>query len=816
LREKGMSPPSVSKKPNQLPLEPPSEYGLINVTWRGDNLVLVERTEHGVVIRQRRAEYSCFLKAADVDAKVAQKIRSHPMVTGYKDEGDWKRVYFRDQRVRESLCLALDRDGLQTYEGDVNPVRRYMTDNVPKLAIPRVCQLDIETDSRVPIRKAAEGNARILCWTVVCSKTGATKVGVLEEDTDVAERALLLRLYSVLESFDLVTAWNGDKFDFQVIRERARRRRINVNFDRWLWLDQMELFIRMNTGAAESGEEKQSFALQAIATAVLGEGKDDFDSSKTWEAWAAGGDQRIRLVRYCVKDTVLLRKLEEKTGFIGLLQTLAETCNVFPDSKGVNPTVQAEGFLLKLASSRNYRFPSNFHRGYSEQFKGAYVMEPRAVGIVKGVHVGDFASLYPSIIVTWNMSPETLVTGDEAADLEVVAAHGGPIEQAYSWAPITGRFFRTDEVGILPLAVLEVVGLRKYWNDLKATFPPGSEDWVRANRKAAAYKIAANSFYGIVGSPMSRFFNRAVAEAVTQAGAWLIHETIAAAEERYGMQAIYGDTDSLFIAGCTETHFEVFVEWANKELYPEKLTALGCKRNLIKLAYEKEFERVIFCSAKKYIGRYAHYKGTRANASSKPEIKGLEYKRGDSIRLARQFQGEVIDLLVGMTEGGVEDPEVFAEVTQRWQDRVLRGELELDDVVISKRLNKDLREYARKRKADGTWGKQLPHVELARQLHEQGDDVSEGTKISYFLFDASKRGDTVFRTAAEWNGECDRFEVWEKLTWPPTQRLLSAAFPEVDWTRFSKVRPKAPRVTKPRKGKAKGGGDAEAPQDTAA
>lgn len=741
-------------------------------------------------MRERRAEYSCFIRN-DLDDKTKRLIRNHKAVLGFKEEGDWCRILWRDSRVREQLCKALEADGVQTYEGDVNPVRRYMTDNDVVHARPRLAYLDFETDSRVSPRLAAEGHARVLSWAVVSHDTDEVWEGVLTEDTDVAERALLQQLVAVLENFDQVAAWNGDRFDFPVFRHRTVKRRIQVNYDRWLWLDQMDLFIRMNTMAAESGEEKASFALGAIASALLGEGKDDFDASKTYEAWAAGGEERARMQRYNVKDTTLLKRIELKTGYIGLLQTLAETCNVFADSKGVNPTIQAEGFLLRLARDQGYRFPSNFHRGYSDKFKGAYVMEPQASGIVKNVHVGDFASLYPTIIVTWNMSPETLVDGEEHEDLALVHAQGhAPLEDSYSIAPLTERFFRTDKVGILPHAVSEVMRLRKYWNDLKATFPPGSDEWVNANRKSSAYKIAANSFYGVIGSPMSRFFSRHVAESVTQAGAWLIQETIKAAEKR-GMVAIYGDTDSLFIAGCTRTEFEVFVEWCNEDFYPVLLRDAGCKKNLIKLAYEKEFERVIFTAAKKYCGRYAHFKGTLADATSKPEVKGLEYKRGDSIRLARQFQAEVVDLLVGSVNGGVEDPGVFEQVVSRWQNHVLSGDLELADVVISKRLNKKLSEYSRKRKKDGGWAKQLPHIELARKLSERGEDMSEGTKVSYFVFDAANKGDVEYRTAEEWDGTCDRFEVWEKLVWPPTMRLLEAAFPGYGWDKmYGTVRPR--------------------------
>ena len=773
----------------------PSAHGLLNVTWQGNNIVIVERTEEGgILVRQRRAEYSCFIKN-DLDVQTVNVIRSNKACIGLLEEGEWLRVLWSGTREREQLCAVLEKDGIQTYEGDINPVRRFMADTKLPQATPRSCLLDIETDSRVPIRLAAEGGARILCWCIIDQITGEKKLGVLDENTDTSERALLQRMFKILEGYDQICAWSGDRFDFPAIRGRCEKRRIGVNFDRWLWLDQLEIFKRMNTMAAESGEEKASYALNAIATAILGVGKDDFDASKTWEAWEAGGDQRRIMVRYCVQDTDLLRQIEDKTGYIGLLQTIAETCNVFADTRGANPTIQAEGFLLELAMKQGYKFPSSFSRSFGDKYKGAYVMEPQRTGIIKNVHVGDFASLYPSIIVTWNMSPETIVTGQELIELEQAIELEAPVTNSYSYSPLTDKYFRTDKEGILPQAVKAVMGLRTHWSELKASLPPGTPEWVQADRKSSAYKMVANSFYGVVGSSMSRFYNRDVAESITQAGKWLILETIRVGEAK-GLESIYGDTDSLFIAGCTRSEFSSFVAYCNKDVYPEALKDLGCKENTIKLAYEKEFERIIFTAAKKYVGRYIHYKGTDADDNSKPEVKGLEYKRGDSNRLTRIFQAEVVDRLVGMINGGCEEVPVFQEIVNRWQTKIVIDPLELDDIMISKRMNMKLKEYVRKRKKDGSWAKQLPHIELARKLEEDGEYVAEGTKISYFIYDASDSTNKIYRLATDWDGTYDQYEMWEKFVWPPTLRLLAAAFPDAKWTDYSKVRPKVQRVSR--------------------
>lgn len=762
-------------------IRPTTDSGVLKVYETEDKIAIVERRGENVITRYAPAEHVTFFDLSDVPPKMLRALREDHRVTAVTEQGAFLRVALRTRDECFQVARDFEAAGWRTYEADVGPTRRWMVENNPRRARPRLGFVDLETDSRVPFSK--KETARTLCWALV-REDGSKVSDVLASDTDAAERRLYQSLWAALSDVDVVLAWNGDRFDFPVIDARTTKLKIASDKHRWLWLDQLEAFKRMNAMAAESGEEKTSFALNAIAQALGLGGKDAFDASKTWQAWAAGGEERDRLVRYCERDTDLLRLIEQKTGYVGLLNTLCELTHVFPDTRGLQPTNQAEGYLLRLAFERGVRFPSKLsRRRASDKYAGAYVMEPDADGILTGIHVADFASLYPSIIVTWNMSPETITSDKEGT----------------SDAPYTGHRFRVDEEGLLPSAVKDVMRLRKEWTAKKNALPPGSDAWVDANRKATAYKIAANSFYGVMGSENSRFFDRRVAESVSQAGKWLILLTIEEAERR-GMKAVYGDTDSVFVGNVGREEFAAFVEHCNTEVYPEALRARGCRENLIVLAYEKEFERVVFTSAKRYVGRYAHYKGTAADGSSKPEIKGLEYKRGDSIRLARRFQAEVIDLLVG---GGVtsdrrptceENPDVFLWLVQTWLDRILTDAVELSDVVQRKGLSRPLDDYSRRKKQDGEWSRQGPHIELAREMMRRGADVGEGSRVEFFCYDASdKKGGKEYRLASDWTGELDRYELWENQVWPPTARLLAAAFPRVDWAGFKRVRPKAPR-----------------------
>jgi len=775
-----------------------SKLELVNAYQSGNAIVLLSRDSSGRLVRQtERAEYVVYLDAAQVGEDFARDLSKSRFVKSFTREGKWIRLGWADRFIRDDMLFGRKGNdprpspfaerGIDTYEGDVHPVRRFIADHDVTIQKPRRGYFDLETDSRVPFSRKEE--MRILSWAFE-GADGVKRSAVLREDTHQAERDLLFEFFEVAGAYDQLLAWSGDGFDFPVLRARTEQRGLAVDLDRWLWLDHLLLFKKMNT-ASESGEEKQSMKLQNVAMALIGEGKDDFDASKTYEAWAAGGSARERMLRYNEKDTALLPKIEAKTGSAAVFDAIADVTNTFPETRSLQTTVQMDGYMLRKGLLSGMHFPTKRYRDSlhgDEKYEGAYVMQPKAVGVEKDVHVADFASLYPFIILTWNMSPETKVNGPI----------NGPIPAGMCRSPgRTRQSFRTDTKGILCDGLTEVLEHRKFWNAAKANAAPGTQAWFDADRRSTAYKTVANSFYGGIGSTFSRFFDKQIAESVTLNGQWLIQRTIEEAEKR-GMFAIYADTDSLFVKNATRTAFEEFVAWCNKEFYPRIIAEQGCIENHTKLAYEKQFKRIVFCGAKKYAGVFAHYKGKEATADSKPEVKGLEYRRGDSLRMARNLQERAITKLI---VDGEERPDAFREMLGEVMQRVLHDPLPIEEVQMSKAITKPLRDYVVKSKKDGTDAAIPPHVRVAKILEARGQDVNEGTKISYVVLDGDG-GINAPIPAEDYTGELDRYYLWESLVYPPTQRLLQAAFPDADWrTALESIRP-----PKPRKGR-------QAPQD---
>lgn len=750
----------------------------------GGRVALVRREGDRVVVNRSRSRWEFF--ASGLNDTDREHLARDRRVSGVNVEGEYTRITCTDRGARYDVVRILKdaidanpHSGVKLYETDVSPLRRLLSDN-PNIEVdpdPRILFLDLEVDSRQSFEDMRNGKARLLTWAVE-DLEGNQFSAVLQSDDDASERTIWHELFNVLDRYDCIVAWSGtwggDTFDFSVMRNRTHTLGVRRNggreilWNRWTWLDHLEVFKKYNFSSDDGGEAKTSYKLNHVAGFLLGEGKDNFDSSKTWEAWEAGGKERERLLKYNIKDTHLLRRIEEKTGFLSLHIAVCHICRIFPDTESLHATLQGDGFMLRLGSEYGYRFPSKPYYSKDKEFQkfaGAYVMPPKRTGAVDNVHVCDFAGLYPSIMRTWNMSPDTKIEDPSGAS-KVVKLPG------------RSTYFRNDVDGMFRIALDRLVAKRGEYTKAMKQHNPGTEKHAHYKRLSGAFKIVANSFYGITGSPFSRFFDPEIAEGVTQTGKWLLEQVIEHADAA-GYDPFYGDTDSVFVAGVDEETFRAFVKNMN-EKWSDLVAPLGVESHHIDLDFEKTFKRLIMVSAKRYAASYAMYKGRPAENDAK-EVKGLEFKRGDSIRLAREFQREVVDLL--LADGPLPKPIAARDVINKWRERMLYKPVELDDVKLSQALTKPLNEYAERPKADGTPGKQPAHVRVAKLMMDRGEPLGEGARVAYVMHRGEPAGveaePVPFDDADP--AKLDRVYYWDKRLYPPTQRVLEHVYPQVVW-----------------------------------
>ena len=686
---------------------------VVNAFTKGNQIILVRE---GGTTEYRPAERVAYFR---------QPVSGSTIISCVAEPNGWYRASFFPGYFDQASQRYVDyRDDYpDAFEADLSPVKRFMADHDIQVGKPRRCYLDIETDSDVSIKEAILGRAQVFCWAIVDGQSGETYAEINRD-----ESLLLDALMARLTQYDQVVSWNGDAFDFPVLKAKLP----HYNWRSKLLMDQMLCFKRSNIMTAETGEEKQSYALSHIAR-TLGVGdKLDVDSSKTR---ALFNSNPAKLLEYCKHDAKLQYLIEQETGYLDLHQQVCELCNIFPDSHSLKPTQIVDGYMLRIGRKHGVHFKSKPKNPVGAKFPGAFVMKPTRTGILTNVRSADFASMYPSIMVTYNLSPET-------------KDPDGPIHS------VTGVRTRA-EPGLITNALRDLMALRNTYKARKKQTPPGSQEEKDLERATNALKTVTNSFYGVMGTPYSRFYDRDMVEATTQNGAHLIQATIDAAKKR-DMIPVYGDTDSVLIYGTYEDNFNAFIDYCNTTLYPEITASHGCLTNLIKISNDKEFERIVFTAAKRYVAKRV--------GTDKPDIRGLEIKRGDSSRLARRLQQKIVDLFI---QGKI-DPKVYVNLVLAERELYLSGTLPVTDIAVSKTLAEH-------------YDNPPAHARIA-------NDAQPGERVAYVVLDASVSPMKVVNLN-DYTGGADWYHVWESA-YTPSMRLLAAMFPQHEWSRYGRVRPK--------------------------
>lgn len=655
---------------------------------------------------------------------------------------------------------------IEPLEADVSPVQRFLVEH-PEIELARDLRLlfvDLETERVEDWDRPWRSRILSFSWKRSDGRGGHVRVAA---QSDLAERELLRTLARLIDRHDVVLAWNGDRFDFPVIKSRMALLEIPFDPDLVHWIDHLALFKRYYQHS-EDGSVTSSFKLEAIGQAFLGEGKVPIERVAKERGWDGRGDMfawtwaNIPEVHreYNDQDVELMVRLEERTGFIALHQGICRLCRVLPGARSLYPMSLVDGRMLQRGYEAGYHFPSRFHEEEKRLFqkaRGAYVPEA-VVGVHESVAVLDYAKMYVSIICTWNMSLETL---DPAGDLAVPDTD----ERGHRTGGTIARF-RSGTEGHLPAALRGVIALRKQYAKLKEAAEVGSVAFHDAGRLSDACKVLGNTFYGVILSPYSRFYMQEIGEAITSVGRLLLSTTLRQADARR-LSFVFGDTDSNAIKSGDE-EARALKAAMNGEVIPELVAGCGVprERNEVAIDYEKRYARVIVTASKRYAGRYALYKGKPAAPDAPIDVRGLEIVRSDVCRAARVLQKRAILAIL--------EPETVPEAREL-RGLVLGARKEfwengapVEDLVIAKGMAKSIADYASK----------PVHVKVAERMIESGAEFGVGSKVPFLLVEGGK----VLHPDEMGDGaEIDRVAYWNKYVYPPTERVLEACYPGAGW-----------------------------------
>lgn len=587
--------------------------------------------------------------------------------------------------------------------------------------------LDIETDraSRVVAVSLVYGkHEAVFFW-------GSPDQRVLVERDDritwcESEAVLLKKLMAAVHSRDpdIITGWNVANFDFAVLEQRCQAN--NLRFD--LGRTRQEATRVRNTPSGlsrvyipgrqvvdamrivrGSGRSFSDMRLETVAREMLGHGKTVSSSGE--DKLAELEDLRryrpVQFCLYCLQDSRLVLDILSESGLDELTLARAGLTGVNLDMAWTSIPLFERIYSLELIRRRVLPLRAASGEDVSGA-AGGTVLDP-VPGLFRNVLVFDFRSLYPSIMLTFNIDP----LAHQQARL---SDQSDQVDQCIT-APNGARFSR--QPGILPQL------LDGYFASRRTAIEAGDET------AAYVYKILMNSFYGVLGSPGCRYAGSELAGAITSFGKMCLHFARDFFQQ-HGYSVLYGDTDSVFVyaggqdwggAAASDSSFaEEHAQRLNQALDEHINQAWGCNSQ-IRIRFEKAYrwfllprlrsgdvDQGIRGRAKGYAGLPAQSVPIPADQAGSPaepgdttrtphtstanqaamppiDIKGIEAARSDYTPLARRFQTELLYMLFAEA-----DPLSIEDYVRSFIRQLNSGQLD-SELVYRKVLRRPAQEY---------------------------------------------------------------------------------------------------------------------------
>ncbi len=419
----------------------------------------------------------------------------------------------------------------------------------------RVFTIDIETAAENGFPDIESADQEILLISVKDSFTGLYHVWGSQpfdnKHADVsytlcADEQELLRKYLAwwIENYpDVITGWNVQLFDVPYICNRLARilgDKETKLFSPWKLLSSREIYIqgRKNIAYDVSGitvldyldlyrkftyTNQESYRLDHIALVELGEQKLDHSEYDTFKEFYTQDWQKF--VEYNIHDVRLVDKLEDKMKLMDLAFTLAYDAKV--NLEDVFSQVRMwDSIIYNYLRKKNIVIPPKTEQQKSDKYAGAYVKEPKT-GRYDWVVNFDLNSLYPHLIMQYNISPETLrETRHSSASVEGILNRTVSID-GDDCVCANGAQYRKDVRGFLPELMQKIYDERSIYkrNMIEAKKKYEKEPSLTLEKQISKFnnfqmarKIQLNSAYGAIGNEYFRYYKLANAEAITLSG----------------------------------------------------------------------------------------------------------------------------------------------------------------------------------------------------------------------------------------------------------------------------------------------------------
>ena len=513
--------------------------------------------------------------------------------------------------------------------------------------------------------------------------------------------------YWMVDVPDVITGWNIQLYDIPYICKRLNRvlgEKLMKRFSPWGLVTESEFFIqgRKQTSFDVGGvtqldyldlykkftyKAQESYRLDYIAEVELGQKKLDHSEFDTFKDFYTHGWQKF--IEYNIVDVELVDRLEDKMKLIELALTMAYDAKV--NYGDVFYQVRMwDNIIYNYLKKRNIVIPPKVRSDKNEKYAGAYVKEP-IPGKYDWVVSFDLNSLYPHLIMQYNISPETLLEEKHpTVSVDKILREELNFEMYKDNAICAnGAMYRKDVRGFLPELMEKMYGDRVIFKKKmlqakqqyeKTPTKALEKEIARCNNIQMAKKISLNSAYGAIGNQYFRYYKLANAEAITLSGQvsirWIegkmneyLNKLLSTEGEDY---VIASDTDSIYLnlgplvnkffaskSGDKESivsildkicqdKFEPFIEQSYKDL-AEYVSAYDQK---MQMKRENIADRGIWTAKKRYILNVWNSEGVQY---TEPKLKmmGIEAVKSSTPAPCRKMIKDALKLMMSGTEDDV-------------------------------------------------------------------------------------------------------------------------------------------------------------------
>ena len=482
------------------------------------------------------------------DLETVKEVREHdiPFYRRYLID---KSLFPMNMIEVQGKCLNSKRDSLQNktclfeIENDPKPLES----DLPKL---NVLSFDIEACNPNGMPLEREDPIIMISFS---SNQGFRKVFSTKNSSfdfvEVVpdEKELLKKFVKTIKSEnpDLILGYNSDAFDFPYIRDRAAK--LGVPLEIGVDGSSLKFMRRGFTNAAViKGRanidlypnmrrylQLDRYTLERVYEELFGENKIDIPGDEIYSCWEEGGEKLEKLFEYSLEDAVAVTKIGEKMLPLSMELTRIVGQPLF-DVARMATGQQVEWYLIRKAFEYGEIVPnkpssSQFSQRKGKSIIGGYVKDP-VMGLHDNIVSFDFKSLYPSIIISKNISPDSLMDNCDEKDCYI--------------SPELGYKFRKKPLGFVPSVIGKVLQERLR---IRSFMDQSTDERERQilNVQQEALKRLANSIYGVYGFNLFRWYSLECADAITAWGRDFIKKTMEKAEE-HDFKPIYADTDGFY------------------------------------------------------------------------------------------------------------------------------------------------------------------------------------------------------------------------------------------------------------------------------